>query len=739
MQKKMNKHGMTIAELLVAASISIIVIGVAFALWFMTQGVWVNERIKSELLQDLQISVERIKREMQMSDGGKIFFHTADNGVYDAISFPLAMDDGRSNAGYSPIEDGNGFIETDSSTLDPITGVAKIFWDQTVIYHICQNGGKYELRRTIFYPRDNSLSATERQQQIDRVVALGTGNDAAVPEFTGWQSTRTLLKAKSLSFETSPQLREFDGYSSITAKTEDMIDFGSVILTGGYHDIKFKAVKKNSASSGYALGIDALKFTPAGGIQDGEHYANTAYPDGSSGITASSGDTLSVVNMHNSLYGVWSNDYYLDYAANAVNDYLTLHFYYDTWHDTTFLDGISNDVKVEFSNRNGNQDNVSGSEEYILRLAGYDITWDAYKQARQGGSVLPAGYESVSDKTYRIVLANEYIQHNGMMLRIKFRAHESQQLKIESAYITQQSSEAGDDPYDGSTQTAYKQITFRDPPAAGVTIGAGAAEWSNWAQMQDTGIPPADLPLDETNNYIVTFYVSDPSALVYWEDTNTSDDPMSYTRNGAAAAGEVNWPPPGPSITEERRIYVAEEVQVTYVKNGDYISQVFDTGIEDPAFTKMQYTAIANNDASLAIRVRSDDDKPTLEADSDWAVIPGITLSGNPGDISAVSGGRYVQFKADFAAISGGVTPESYDQSCILKDVSVYWPGNTTMVDVGGYFTKNPGYGIFTIEVDGQKLTKGFEVNLAIDEDISTGAAVSRSITTEVEPRNTGK
>lgn len=179
------------------------------------------------------------------------------------------------------------------------------------------------------------------------------------------------------------------------------------------------------------------------------------------------------------------------------------------------------------------------------------------------------------------------------MLRIKFRAHESQQLKIESAYITQQSGEAGDDPYDGSTPTleqpvvpAYKQITFRDPPTAGVTIDAGAAEWSNWVQMQDTGTPPADLPFDETNNYLITFYVSDPTMLVYWEDTNTSDDPMSYIRNGAAAVGEVNWPPPGPGITEERRIYGVEEVQVAYVKNGDYISQVFDTGIEDPAFTK---------------------------------------------------------------------------------------------------------------------------------------------------------
>ncbi|MDD5680331.1 MAG: hypothetical protein PHI59_03725, partial [Candidatus Omnitrophica bacterium] len=193
-------------------------------------------------------------------------------------------------------------------------------------------------------------------------------------------------------------------------------------------------------------------------------------------------------------------------------------------------------------------------------------------------------------------------------------------------------------------------------------------------------------------------------------------------------------------ISGERRIYAVEEVEVSYMNEGNFISQIFDTGIENPAFTKLQYTAIANGDASLSIKVRSDDNKATLEADGDWTAIPGITVSGNPGDISAISGGRYVQYNATFTSLGdGGITPDKYDQSRILKDVSIYWPGNTTMVDIGGYFTQKSDYGIFTIEVDGQKLTKGFEVNLAIDEDISTGATISRSITIEVEPRNTSK
>jgi hypothetical protein len=371
----------------------------------------------------------------------------------------------------------------------------------------------------------------------------------------------------------------------------------------------------------------------------------------------------------------------------------------------------------------------------MLRLEGYDTTWNSYKQARQGSYTLPAGHEPAGDKTYRIIVSTKYLQYNGMMARIKFRAHDSQPLTIRSAYIVQQNTDAGADPYDGSTQMQYKAITF-DGGGTAATIPANEAKWSDWIQMEDVGPVPAPLPLDKASSYLITFYVPNADEIVYWENANIGDDPMSYVRSGETAAGEVNWPV---GINGEQRIYAVEEMFVSYVKEGAYSSQIFDTAVEDPVFTKMQYTAITNSDSSLNLKVRSGDNKASLEADSDWADITGISLVGNPGDISAVSGGRYVQFKAGFSAVSGGVTAESYDNSCVLKDVSIYWPGNTTMVDIGGYFTKQPDYGIFTIEVDGQKLTKGFEIKLSVGDDTVTGAAVNRSVTAEVEPRNTGK
>src|SRR3989338_6528995 len=133
MTKQNSLSGFTMGELLIATSIAIIVVGGAFALWFITQDSWVNERKKSTALQEIQIAIERIKREIQLSDSFKIFYHTNDGGTYDAISFPMALDDGRSDTGYNLAQNNDGFLETDSSTYDPITGIAKIYWDKTII------------------------------------------------------------------------------------------------------------------------------------------------------------------------------------------------------------------------------------------------------------------------------------------------------------------------------------------------------------------------------------------------------------------------------------------------------------------------------------------------------------------------------------------------------------------------------------------------------------------------------
>jgi len=774
--------GFTISELLVASSIAIFVIGGAFALWFMTQNIWKNERIKSNILQELQVSIERIKREIKISDGGKMFFHTGLSGSYDAISLPLALDDGRSDTGYSSAQNGDGFIETDSSTTDPITGVAKIWWDKTIIYHVYNTGGKYELRRTEFYPRNNTLTQTVRQDQIDKVVSLGTGNDLTVPEYSNWQSTRTIFTAKSISLEAVPKLREFDGYSSVTGKTENLIDFGSTILNGGYHTIKFKVVGQNISSGGFAFGIDSLKFTPPGSTREAENYINLTHPDSSQGIAGSSGDAITKVNMHNSPLGLWSADYYLDYAADAITDYLTLRFYYDKWYETTFVDGVSDNVAVEFSNTNG-RGGVSGDEEWLVRLEGKGKVWDAATQTQNSTSVS----EATSNVTYRNLLMAKYALSNGRMLSVKFRAGDDNPLIINSAYIIQKDDSGSGTEDDGSSDMPSIPITFNncglDPRNTGQTtlptpidsypgngyegvqIPAGEYVWSNWIQLSDNaGIP---FNFDKSKDYFISFYipVAPASSISYWQDLASSPKTHSYKRiDERGVTGQAKWDDVatwGGTGIVQTSIYGVEELDVTYVNAGSFSSKVFDTGVNDPAYGTMKWRAAVNNpDAALQIKLRSSDSGETLAADSDWSSVPGqtFTISSDTGSVSlsgssSIGTGRYVQFRADFTAIpsdgdASHITndtddtypgDEDYDLSCVLKDISIYWPGNTAMVDVGGHFTKKSNYGIFSVEIDGQKLTKGFVIKLSIAEDLLTGTTVDRSIMAEVEPRNTGK
>jgi len=761
------KKGLTIGELLIASSIAIVVIGGAFALWFMTQDSWINERTKSKILQELEISVERLKREVKISDSGKMFFHV-NNGTYDAISFPAALDDGRSDTGYNPSLDGDGFIEPDSSTADPTTGVTKIYWDKTVIYHIFTVGGKDELRRTEFYPRDNSLSATNRQTQIDNVVSTGAGSDDSVPNHANWQNTRTIFKAKEVSLEVMPRLREFDGYNSGTIKTEDLIDFGSIILSGGYHTIKFKVIDKNTQSSDYAFGVDLFKLTPSGSVREGENYKDLIHPNASAGIDSSSGDGATNVNMYNSPDGLWSADYYMDYGADAADDYIKLNFHYDRWYETTFWDGRAENLAVEFDNTNG-KGGVSGSKEWMLRLEGSGKVWEAKEQTQDQVTQNVILAADAGDITYRNIIDANYTEANGMMLSVKFAAGSSAPLHVKSAYIIQRDG-ASASPDDGSTAMPSIPITFSgcgiDPRNAGqsgvpgsvsgtdVIIPAGCYAWSNWIQLNNGA---DDLNFDKTKDYFISLCVPDMASecsMSCWQDTTSAPADHSYTRSGQYDSVAV-W---GGTGTPQALICGIEQIDVTYVDKGAFTSRIFDTSMDDPEYDTLKWTAVINNpDSSLKIKARSSDSYVALAADLDWSTIPGqeFTISTDTGSValSGIGEGRYCQFSADFEASPSGTSAshitddsddsyagdEDYDLSCVLKDVSIYWPGETRMVDVGAHFTKKPNYGIISVEIDDQKLTKGFVIKLAIEEDLTTGATIRRSVSAEMEPRNTGK
>ena len=716
-----NKRGLTLAEILIASAITFLVLGVSFTLWSLTETAWYGERARAKTLMELEIAMERIKKEVRSSTGDLMFFYPEGASVYEAISFPLAVDD-----------DGDGFIELDNNNTQNDPTDDTIIWDRTIIYHVYNTGTTLDLRRTIFDPRSN-LNDNQRQSQIDSIVLNGQAIESTPNSVNA--STRTVFSKPvlsgqdAISLEIIPKLREFDGYSAALDRSSN-VSFGSMPIDAGYHTISFKTTRKNAASSNYGTGVDLFRITPSGSDREGEDYTFLKHPDNSVGITATSGDSVTRENM--SSYGSWSGDYHLDYAANGVGDYITLRFYNDAWRESNFDSGTSDLVVAELSARTGVFDGLVASSDGIVRLEGGGSVWFALDQtgaALQTIDIIPPA----GGTTIRNVISGGFIGEDGRLIRVKFTAGASGPLTINHAVISKRKeAQAQSETQDGEAPSS--NITFSGNPS--VVIASGDSVWSDWIDLGGN--------MDKSNDYLVSIYLPQPNgtqhSLAYREDASGLGH--SYIKTGGDFAGTLAW---GGTGTEETRIYILDEIEASYVDSGSFTSQVYDTGIVGPQFAKITWDITRNNypDANCILKVRSSNDKNTLLADSDWsdetAVNTYSAVQGSAG-ISAIGTGRYVQFYAELVSVGtdpGEQTADQYDMSSILKAVAIYWPGATTACALSGYFTMKPSYGVFTVEVDGQPLTKGFEIKLELAEKIFD-IAVERTLTTEVEPRNTG-
>ncbi len=151
-----TKQGFTLMETSAAVTLTVLVLGLAVG-GFMYALKNTNEGdIQSELDIDVQLAMERLKKDLRLSSLDKIFYYPAGPGPYTAISFPLAEDN-----------DGDGLFELDAE--------GKLIWDKTVVYHIWPSSPN-QLRVTTFKNRNNNLTDAQRQEQLDDVVETGAGS-----------------------------------------------------------------------------------------------------------------------------------------------------------------------------------------------------------------------------------------------------------------------------------------------------------------------------------------------------------------------------------------------------------------------------------------------------------------------------------------------------------------------------------------------------------------------------------
>lgn len=718
-----NTKGMTITEVIISVLITAIVVTIVWGAWYFVYRAWKIEHIRTNLRVNLEIGLEKIREDLRLSSATFMNYYPSGNGPYSAIGFPMAD------------RNASGFYTIDASY--------KTIWDKTVVYHIYDNtasGGAMELRRTVFEPRNNNLTSAQRQSQLETVISDGDGSAACGG---GERSTTETLFKNLVSLSLSPQAEEFDGYSA-TKKRSDPFEFGSISLASGEHDISFIITGKNPSSSGYKMGIDSFSIAPSGCQREAEVYLP---PQASSGQTASK-----------TYESGWGGDNFASYASSAVGDYITFRAYYDMWVESNFENSTRDNVIRTGNDLYVQLPTFDDGEQIIWQaeLEAGDVSGDSPETDFNDGTGNPV---SLGGYTFRTIVSSANIDENVDLIRASFSAHST--LYITEVHIDERDSSTNNqNAVNPKTSSSHVQLYFTTPSGnvtPGIAIAAETTYTSNWAVFD----------FDKTKTYFITFHVSSGGGS-YWPGV-TSTDINSYVVNGNYAATST-WPVPTMHMTEplpddadecysSPSVYVSAQIE-GYLKEGTIISNIYDTTLADPVYNQIAWSESEPSGTSIEFKARSSDNE-NMSGATAWDSI--ASTSTNPSNLS-IGTGRYVQFWAKLSANPHwtcidhsvtSVTDANYKAGTItcptcgkyliptivcpyLDNVKIDWPGETHICDISAVMTQNSDYGLVKVTVDGNDLIKGMQFNLTVYEDF-LGVRYEESLTSETEPKNTGK
>lgn len=699
MSTRRSRSGFSLTELLVAVLIFGIALAGAIAGWlFVLRGERMNS-IQNELDMDVRKALERLKAELRLSSVDKIFFYPAGVGPFTAISFPMARDD-----------DDDGLVELDATN--------RIIWDQTVLYHVWQST-PHQLRRTVFDPRDNNLTPSQRQEQINAVATAGNGAGT----HNGANATTTVLFQNLFTWQILGKGAVFDAYHP-TLRRMVGVNLGSFLLAPGAHSFKFSAVGKNPSSSGYKIGLDALVVSPSGLEREGE--AQT--------VTAQSGGTATADYRST---GSWSGNYHLLFPATAVGHTLTLSMENDRWEETNFRGtaSVCDNTIVVF-------DDALTPKDFVARLQPPNTTWLASEQTLDQASGSTTG-QLLKGAAVRVLVRGGSqpdggaILNNGPFNFALFYAASHARLNIIGAYIAEAA-----DPFNYTPDIVPgtgRQLFFGNPPSPEMNIPEGSFGMGQLATGQS-------LEIQKEKSYVVSFMVT-PGESGYtdarsWRELHTGDatnpaPPGCFVIPGSAAPPltvltDATWSG-RPDLETRDRLYALERVYVLAPSNGTFTSQIADTQLSAPVYQDIAWNSVRPSGTTLGLKVRTGNQEDLSDAAS-FSNLTAMTSGGsiNPGNK------RYAQFQAVMTPGYGGWYVPS------LKNVTIRWTGENRLADIGGAMTIGPDYGIWELKIDDKPLTKGVTVNLTIYKDLlSIGGGSSNRLTSasviEVEPRNTGK
>lgn len=674
-----NERGFTLVETYVALALSGAFLMSVVSAWYYSTKMWKEETVRTTMRVNVERGMERLKEDVRLTDYNEVLFYPS-TAPYTAISLPRA------------IPNSSGYLNFSSN---------QISWDETVIYHVYDNAGTAELRRTVI----SGFNANDTGRQTDLNTAATTGT---VP---GAQ-TRALCKGTGVTLELTPQNPEFDGYSATTTRSP-LTTFGTATLSSGIHEVRFEVTGKNASSSGYRMGIDSLTLSPSGGSREAEALT----------LSDSSGEATSVEDM-SGYSGLWGGNHQRYYASGAAGDYFELDVPYDQWLESNFANMTHSNTEVTGANP-------------VLQLSsretqGASPNWLASSQTASGtqGSFTLSARQSI-----RTVVLGTSVGRAANMARLKFTAGAGGGMTINSAYFGVRSgSEAlgnGTADYSGVPVQLYfdnAPLPESAPDPAGavgagsatsVTLAAGEKVWTNWFEYGVTYPAP---------DYLVSMNVSSGGQGQTW--TETGSPPVhSYRIDDSTGllVDDAGWSVlPGYSSHD----YTFGAVELgSWLSTGTATSQVYDTALVSPGYVALTWTASLPAGATVQTKVRTSANADMTGASS-WALLTPYTVS--PSSLSGLPPQRYVQFQTTLTGASPFTTYPTMD------DLSITWPGATTLVALSGHFTMKSDYGKFRVLVDGVPTVKELEIDLTVTQEYR-GQNYSFTLRGESKPRNTGK
>ncbi|MFO7937857.1 MAG: type II secretion system protein [Kiritimatiellia bacterium] len=284
------RKGFTLLETVIATSLTAMIMVAAVGSWilFLHKSNKANQQAFLDM--DARRVVEQFRHEVRNAARETIMFYPDNQEPYLALGFALARD-----------TDNDGLMDMDAQG-------SNILWRETVVYHVWNNSKPPEMRRTVFYSRNNDASRSTYYNQLKTVAETGSGDAACL---TGESSDTQTMFSNLFTGNLWHAEASFDGYDA-NENTREKVTFGTVSLKPGAHQLKLEITGKNPFSSGRTLRIDQLGLGVCGWLHEAEscELAGTAAtslfvgPNNAGAAysvyapTSSDGDTL-LVTLYN--------------------------------------------------------------------------------------------------------------------------------------------------------------------------------------------------------------------------------------------------------------------------------------------------------------------------------------------------------------------------------------------------------------------------------------------------------